>query len=400
MPDNLNIIMNIETLRQQTPGCKHKIHFNNAGASLPPQQVLDAITNHLQLEAITGGYEAADLKATEVIGFYDVTAQLLNCKATNIAFTSSATNSFARALSCIPFQPGDSILLANEDYISNQLAFLSLQKRFGIKIIRANSLPEGGIDVDDMKRLMDQHHPKLVSLTHVPSNTGLIQPVEVVGELCAERDIYYLVDGCQSAGQIPVDVQKIKCDFFTATLRKFLRGPRGAGFLYVSDKVIDRKLEPLFIDLRGAEWTKADEYSPRMDARRFEDWELPYPLVLGSKAAVDLAVSLGLHEIQKRNTVLCDHVKKGLMALPQVTLLDKGTNQSSIITLKIANQNSASVLNTLRSQNINTSIGYRNFALIDFDAKQVDWALRISPHYYNTEAEVNMLLEAISKIVA
>ncbi|MBN8578647.1 MAG: aminotransferase class V-fold PLP-dependent enzyme [Cytophagales bacterium] len=392
-------MLNIDLLRQQTPGCPYKIHFNNAGASLPPQQVLDAIIRHLQLEAITGGYEAADLKATEVNGFYESTAQLLNCKATNIAFTSNATNSFARALSCIPFQPGDSILLANEDYISNQIAFLSLQKRFGIKIIRANSLPEGGVDVDDMKRLMDEHQPKLVSLTHVPSNTGLIQPVEVVGELCAQRDIYYLVDGCQSAGQIPVDVQKIKCDFFTATLRKFLRGPRGAGFLYVADKVIDQKLEPLFIDLRGAEWTKPDEYSPRMDARRFEDWELPYPLVLGSKAAIELAVSLGLAEIQKRNLYLCNLVRTGLAALPNTILLDKGPNQSSIITVKISRLKGADVLNTLRNQHINTSIGYRNFALIDFDSKQVDWALRISPHYYNTETEVELLIAALQKLI-
>ncbi|MBX2914948.1 MAG: aminotransferase class V-fold PLP-dependent enzyme [Cyclobacteriaceae bacterium] len=392
--------MNIETLRQQTPGCNHKIHFNNAGASLPSQQVVDAITQHLQLEAMTGGYEAADLKVNEVNGFYESTAQLLNCKATNIAFTSSATNSFARALSCIPFHADDSILLANEDYISNQLAFLSLQKRFGIKIIRAASLPEGGVDVDDMKRLMDQHHPKLVSLTHVPSNTGLIQPVELVGELCAARNIYYLVDGCQSAGQIPVDVEKIKCDFFTATLRKFLRGPRGAGFLFVSDKVIERKLEPLFIDLRGAEWIKPDEYLPRMDARRFEDWELPYPLVLGSKAAIELAVSLGLDEIEKRNLFLCTKIRNGLAEIPGVNLLDKGTNLSSIITASIRNHNAPDILNGLRALNINTSIGYRNFALIDFDAKQVEWALRISPHYYNTEAEVNTLLQAIRKLVA
>jgi selenocysteine lyase/cysteine desulfurase len=391
-------MLNIELLRQQTPGCQHKIHFNNAGSSLPPQQVLDAITEYLQLEAITGGYEAADLKVNEVNAFYDSTARLLNCKSKNIAFTSSATNSFARALSCISFQVGDSILLANEDYISNQIAFLSLQKRFGIKILRAASLPEGGVDVADMKRLMDLHHPKLVSLTHVPSNTGLIQPVELVGQLCTDRDIYYLVDGCQSAGQIPVDVQKIKCDFFTATMRKFLRGPRGAGFLYVSDKIIDEKLEPLFIDLKGAEWTNADEYIPRMDARRFEDWELPYPLVMGSKAAIDLAITLGLDEIQNRNAILCDRVKNGLSMQSDITLLDKGTNQSSIITVKINNQKGPELLTNLRSKNINTSIAYRNFALIDFDTKNVDWALRISPHYYNTEKEVDLLIETLRTV--
>lgn len=392
--------MNIETLRQQTPGCNYKVHFNNAGASLPPQQVLDAITAHLQLEAITGGYEAADLKATEINEFYESTARLLNCKARNIAFTSSATNSFARALSCIPFRAGDYILLANEDYISNQIAFLSLQKRFGIKILRAASLAQGGVDVNDMKRLMDLYNPRLVSLTHVPSNTGLIQPVEQVGQLCAERNIFYLVDGCQSAGQIPADVQKMKCDFFTATMRKFLRGPRGAGFLYVSDRVIEQKLEPLFIDLRGAEWIEADAYSPRMDARRFEDWELPYAIVLGSKAAIDLALTLGLDEIQKRNSLLCEKIRNALATLPNITLLDKGPNQSSIITIKVSNQKAPDTLQALRAQNINTSVGYRNFALIDFDAKKVEWALRISPHYYNTETEADLLLQAIQQLVA
>jgi len=389
--------MNIDTLRHQTPGCKTKIHFNNAGASLMPQSVIDAMTDYIQLEATTGGYEAADLKANVIAGFYDSAAQLVNGMSTNIAFTSSATNSFARALSCIPFSEGDSILLANEDYISNQIAFLSLQKRFNINILRAASLPGGGVDVDDMKRLMDIHHPKLVSLTHVPSNTGLIQPVEEVGNLCEERDIYYLVDACQSAGQIPIDVKKIHCDFLSATMRKFLRGPRGAGFLYVSDKIINQKLEPLFIDMRGADWVSTDKYAPRMDARRFEEWELPYALVLGSKAAFDLAISLGLENIQRRNSLLCDQIREGISEIEGFRLLDIGAEQSSIITVEITGQKAQDVLQGLRNENINTSVGYRSFALIDFEAKHVEWALRISPHYYNTEAEVETLIHALKK---
>ncbi len=387
--------MNIDLLRKQTPGCNEKIHFNNAGASLMSQPVMDALLQHIQLEAITGGYEAADLQAKEIAGFYESTAQLLNGKAANIAFTSSATSSFARALSCIPFHEGDSILLANEDYISNQIAFLSLQKRFKLKIIRAASLQSGGVDVDDMKRLMEVHHPRLVSLTHVPSNTGLIQPVEAVGELCEEQDIYYLVDGCQSVGQIPVDVQKIRCDFLTATMRKFLRGPRGAGFLYVSDRIINQKLEPLFIDLRGADWISANEYSLRMDARRFEEWEIPYALLLGSKEAIDQANTLGLENIQARNKNLGDRVRRGVEEIPGLRLLDIGADQSSIITVAMAGQKAQEVLHRLRTMNINTSVAARPFALIDFEAKQVDWALRISPHYYNTDNELDILMDAL-----
>ncbi len=389
--------MNIDILRAQTSGCKGKIHFNNAGASLMPQPVIDSIVEHIQLEATIGGYESADLKAKEIGGFYDSAGQLLNCSGKNIAFTSSATNSFALALSCIPFQAGDSILLANEDYISNQIAFLSLQKKFKLKILRAKSLTSGGVDVENMKLLMNVHHPKLVSLTHVPSNTGLIQPVEEVGKLCEERNIYYLVDACQSVGQMPVDVQKIRCDFLSATMRKFLRGPRGAGFLYVSDKIINQKLEPLFIDMRGADWISADEYSPRMDARRFEEWELPYALVLGSKAAIDYANVIGLEKIKERNTYLCNRVRKGISEINGLRLLDIGANQSSIITVEISRQEAQEVLHGLRNENINTSVGHRSFALIDFEAKDVEWALRISPHYYNTEEEVDILIHALKK---
>ncbi len=389
--------MNIDLFRKQTPGCGRKIHFNNAGASLMPQPVIDSMVEHIQLEAMTGGYESADLKANEISGFYNSAGELLNCTAKNIAFTSSATNSFSRALSCIPFFEGDSILLANEDYISNQIAFLSLQKKYKLKILRAKSLPSGGVDVEDLKRLMDIYHPKLVSLTHVPSNTGLIQPVEEVGKLCEERDIYYLVDACQSVGQIPIDVQKIRCDFLSATMRKFLRGPRGAGFLYVSDKIINQKLEPLFIDMRGADWISTDQYSPIMDARRFEEWELPYALVLGSKAAMDYANSIGLEKIKERNTYLCSLVRKGISQIDGLRLLDLGTNQSSIITVEISGQQAQDVLYGLRHENINTSVGYRSFALIDFEAKRVDWALRISPHYYNTEEEVDTLIQALKK---
>ncbi len=392
-------MIDVVSIRASTPGCKTKIHFNNAGASLMPSPVIEAMTQYISLESLMGGYEAAEEKAADIEGFYGSMAKLLKTNSNNIAFTSSSTNSFARALSCIPFQRGESILIANEDYVSNQLAFLSLQKRFGIELLRAKSLPGGGVDIDDMKSLMDLRHPKLVSLTHVPTNSGLVQPVYEVGALCRERSLLYLVDGCQSVGQIAVDVARMQCDFFSGTFRKFLRGPRGAGFLYVSDNVLSKQLEPLFIDMRGADWMEKDSYQPRQDARRFEDWELPYALVLGSKAAVDYALAVGLEAIQKRNEYLCQLLRKQLEKLP-LDLLDKGPRQSSIITIRISGKDANTVLKTLRRKDINTSITTRGSAVIDFDAKGVSWALRISPHYYNTELEVDVLLLALSEILA
>ena len=264
--------MNIDAIRADTPGCLTKTHFNNAGASLPTLAVLNVMLDYLTEEANCGGYETAARHSTELNRFYLAVGKLLNCPAKNIAFTSSATNSFARALACIPFEKGDVVVIANEDYSSNQLNFLSLQQRFGIRLIRAQSLPEGGVDADHMEQLIRQHHPRVVSLTHVPMNTGLIQPVAVIGKVCRELDIPYLVDACQSAGQLPLDVEEIGCDFLCATMRKFLRGPRGAGFLYVSDRIIARGWFPTFVDMYGANWTGPDSFELTPDARRFQDW--------------------------------------------------------------------------------------------------------------------------------
>jgi len=388
-------MMDVQKLRNETPGCQGKIHLNNAGASLMPRPVIQAMEDHITLESLQGGYEAADQRTEEVSHFYDAVAALLNTTARNIAFSSSATNAYAKALSCIPFETGDTIVIANEDYISNQIAFLSLQKRFGINLVRAASLMEGGVDVADMKRLIDLHHPRLVSLTHIPTNTGLIQPVEEVGRLCRERNILYLVDACQSAGQLPLDVAAIGCDFLSATFRKFLRGPRGAGFLYVSDRVLHENLEPLFIDMRGADWTQKNDYQARRDARLFEEWELPYALVLGSAKAVDYALAIGLKSIEDRNNSLCSLLRRQIETLPGVRTLDQGKHLSSIVTLSIPNQKPKDLLDALRLRSINTSISYRNFALIDFVAKGIEWALRISPHYYNTEKEIESLVGAL-----
>ena len=393
-------MIHTDALRNDTPGCHGKIHFNNAGASLMPQPVIDAIQHHISLEAMLGGYEAADQVDAEMNGFYNSAAKLLNAHPRNIAFTSSATNSYTRALSCIPFEKGDKVLIANEDYISNQLAFLSLEKRWNIQLIRAGSIQEGGVDIADMERLMDKHHPKLVSLTHVPTNSGLVQPVAAVGQLCRDRNIHYLVDACQSVGQFPVDVNQIQCDFLSATFRKFLRGPRGTGFLYVSDSILDKNWEPLFIDMRGAEWTGDNTYKIRPDARRFEEWELPYALVLGAKAAIDYALHIGLDEIQIRNKFLSEAIRQKIEASKGLHLLDLGKELSSIITLSVAKGQPKDLLDALRKRNINTSISYRNFALIDFEKKGVEWALRISPHYFNTEEEIETLIKALQELTS
>jgi len=243
--------MDIIEIRKDTSGCADKIFLNSAGSSLPPKIVTEKMIDYLQYEERIGGYDAAKFKADEINKFYIEAAKLLNCKPANIAFAYNATDAYARALSAIPFKNVDYILTTNDDYISNQIAFLSLQKRFGVQLLRANNLANGDIDLVHFEELIKKHKPVLVAVTHVPTNSGLVQNAEEIGKICNKYDTWYLLDACQSVGQMIVDVEKIGCDFLSATGRKFLRGPRGTGFLYISDEVLMSGLAPLFIDMRG-----------------------------------------------------------------------------------------------------------------------------------------------------
>lgn len=388
----------IEQLRLETPGIKNRIHFNNAGSALTPQPVITAFQQHFQLEIEIGGYEAEAAAHAEIEGFYNAMAQFLNCQPRNIAYTASATDSYNRALSAITFEKGDVILTTRNDYASNQIAFLELQKRFGVQLVRAADVPEGGVDVDSVRDLIQKHRPKLVAVTHVPTNSGLVQPIAEIGEICKSEDIWYLVDACQSAGQMPLDVQQIHCDFLSATFRKYLRGPRGAGFLYVSDKALNANLEPLFLDLLSANWTATDGYEIRADARRFELWERPHALMLGSKVCIEYALNIGLPQIETRVKHLADFCREKLSALPGIKNLDKGKDRCGITTYAVRGWEPQALKIKLQSFNINTSITTRIGAQLDFAEKGVDWALRVSPHYYNTEEEVETLSQTLSDL--
>lgn len=388
--------MNIQQLRAETPGAEARIHLNNAGAGLMPQPVLQAMTDHLQLEAKEGGYEAAALRKDEIAAFYNTTAQLLDAEPRQIAFTVSATDAYNRALSSIPFQQEDVILTTNNDYVSNQIAFLQMRDRLGIRVLRAADLPEGGVDPDDVEKLIRQHRPRLVAVTHMPTNSGLIQPVETIGKLCLEYGCLYLVDACQSVGQLPLSVNRLHCDYLTATFRKFLRGPRGAGFLYVSDRVLKQQYAPFFLDLASAHWQGPDSYELVPGAQRFENWERAYALLLGSQAAVQYAMAIGLAPIAERVQHLSALLRSKLQDIPDLQILDRGAHLGGIVSVYIPGREPEQLKRQLYQDGINVSIAERSSALIDLDNKTVPWVLRLSPHYYNTEAEIERAVECFT----
>jgi selenocysteine lyase/cysteine desulfurase len=388
--------MDLARLRAETPGCAERIHLNNAGAALMPAPVRRAIDEHLDLEGRIGGYEAAEARRDAISGAYEAVAGLIGTRPRNIAFTENATASYIQALSAVPFERGDVILTTRNDYASNQIQFLSLQKRLGIKVLRAPDSSAGGVDVTAMEEMIHRHRPRMVCVTHVPTNSGLVQDIGGVGAACRKAETLYMVDACQSVGQMPIDVDS--CDFLSATARKFLRGPRGAGFLYVSDRVLEQDMEPLFIDMRGADWTADGQYIPAADATRFENWEFAYALVLATGVAARYASAIGLDVIRDRVRSLADRMRTGLSGITNIRVLDRGAELCAIVSASIDGWDPGSLVESLRRRGINTTGQFRPSAVLDYDDKAVEGSLRLSPHYYNTEDEIDRCLAAIGNL--
>ena len=391
--------LDIAGLRGETPGVRERTHLNNAGAGLMPEPVVRAIRDHIDLEARVGGYEAADLRREAIRGVYRDVADLLFSEPHQIALVEHATAAFVAALSAVPFRPGDVLLTTRHDYVSNQLQYLSLADRRGVEVVRAPDGPSGGVDASAMCELVHRRRPRLVAMTHVPTNSGLVQDVATVGRACREHDVLFLVDACQSVGQMPVAPEALGADFLSATARKFLRGPRGAGFLWVSDRVLEQGLEPLFPDLRGEDWIDADLRQPAPDGTRFETWEFAYGLVLGMGVAARYATDLGLEAIRDRAFELATTLRSELDALPGLRVLDRGSELCAIVTAEVEGWTGHELVSSLREEGINTSSLSREAAVLDFDDKEVDSALRISPHYYNTDAEIEQVVEALRRRV-
>ena len=385
--------------RADTPACGRRTHLNNAGAALMPRPVLQAVERHLRLEVELGGYEAEDAAAEMLHATYEEIARLCGTKARNIAMVESATTAFSQALSAFDFETGATLVTTRNDYISNQLMYLSLSRRTGLQVLRADDQPEGGVDPASIRALIRRHRPTLVAVSWIPTNSGLVQPVEAIGKICAEEAVPYLVDACQAVGQMPVDVSNLRCDFLAATARKFLRGPRGVGFLVVSDRMLQEGRYPLLVDMRGARWIDADTFEPVSSARRFETWEHAWALVLGLGAAAGYASTVGLATVGLRGRQLAGYTRQRLSKLPGARVLDRGQELCAIATASFDGRDAFDLMAALRQRDINVSAAARDSAIIDMDDKNATSLLRVSPHYYNTEEEIDTLVEALAEML-
>ena len=383
--------LDIDRIRAATPGtAAGRAYLHNAGAGLMPRAVLEAQKRHLDLEAEIGGYAAAEREAPRLDGVYGSVARLLNAAPDEIALMENATIAWQMAFYALQFGPGDRILTAEAEYGANYVAYLQVARRTGAVIDVVPSDPAGELDIAALERMIDER-VKLIAITWVPTNGGLTNPAAAVGRIARAHGIPYLLDACQAVGQMPVDVEAIGCDMLAATGRKFLRGPRGTGFLYVRRSLLIR-LEPPMIDHFGAVWVARDRYELRADARRFESWENNYAARMGLGVAVDYALELGLGRIAARSRALAGRLRAGLGAIAGVTVRDLGRQPSAIVSFTVDGRDAADVVRAADAAGIAIGASNPSSTRLDAEARHLPPLVRASPHYYNTDEEVDRLI--------
>jgi selenocysteine lyase/cysteine desulfurase len=390
--------MDIDALRWQTPGCAGRIHLNNAGAALMSQPTLDAMTAHLRREAEAGGYEAAAGARDAIVAAYDAIAELVGGRSEEIALFDNATHAWNAAFYSVPLRRGDQILTGRAEYGSNVLGYWQAARRADAEVVVVPNDEHGQLDVAALERLAGPR-TRLIGVSHVPTSGGLVQPAAEIGRIARSCGALYLLDATQSAGQFPVNVDAIGCDILTGTGRKFLRGPRGTGFLWVRPEALAH-LEPHVAEIAAATWDGKRSFTWHDGAQRFETWEVSYANVLGLSTAVQQALDLGMDEIGRRALALGAYLRDRLDAVPGIITYDLGRQRCAIVTCKVDNMATADVAAALAGRDINVSTTDPVHTQFDTENRDVHPLVRLSPHYYNTEAEIDRAVEVLAELAA
>lgn len=387
----------IQQLRAETSGTKERIHFNNAGSSLPPDVVVDTVVDYLREEARLGGYEMADKYKEPLNLVYSQLARLINADTDEIALAENASIAWGLAFNGITFQKGDVVLASEFEYVTNLLGFLQAEKTHGIEIRVIPNDEQGRFSLSALEAAISPR-TKLIAVTHIASTAGGILPVEEIGKIARKHHILYLVDACQSVGHVPVDVKAIDCDMLSVTGRKYLRAPRGTGFLYVR-KAIQDKLQVLFMDGFSTEWVNEQDYKLKSNARRFELFEKNKALVLGLGKAAEYALQVGPERAWLRIQQLAASMRRQLFAIDGITLHDFEHEQSGIVTFSVKDMPCETVQSRLAEKRINVSIGFAKSTLYYMNKHQLGNVMRASVHYFNTEEEIAALCETLRNMI-
>lgn len=386
--------MDLDRIRRETPGISSRLHLDNCGASLMPQPVIDAVKAHLDLESQVGGYVAQERVSDRVEAFYSRAAALFGGEATDYAFAPSAVDAWVRAFYSVPMAEGDIVVTAFNEYCSNFIAYLQQAERRGLQIKVIGTDRSGALDLGDLASSLEDDRVKLVSLSQVPSSSGQVNDVAAVGRLTRAAGVPFLLDACQSIGQMPVNVADIGCDMMSGTGRKFLRGPRGTGFLYVAPSMRE-KLDPVFLTNASASWTRTDGYDLRGDARLFEGWEKSIASLLGLSEAMSYYKALGVDACGTRTQQQGALLRSGLAAMDHVDMTCPPGSDAAIITFRLGTIEPDKLKAELESDGIAIQVARDIHTRLDLEARGYQSLVRVSPHYFTSDQEIDRFLDRI-----
>jgi selenocysteine lyase/cysteine desulfurase len=361
-----------------------------------PRVVVDAVIDHLRHEERFGGYEAEKRAAETLASFYTELAGLLNAGSDEIAYVENATRAWDMAFYGLRLGPGDRVIThAPAEYVSNFLGLRQQAARRGFEIDLAPSDVDGSVDVSALEAMVTPR-TRAILLTHATTAGGMVNPAAAVGQVARRHGLIYMLDACQSVGQMQIDVQAIGCDVLSGTGRKYLRGPRGTGFLYVRrERMIE--IEPAFVDLKSAALDGETGLRLAPDAKRYETWESNVAGRIGLATAVRYARAIGLDRIEARVRALAETLRAELTLLPGVTVHDRGRVKSGLVTFRVEGETPAETMARMAGQGINIWISSMLTAPMDFGPRGIDSLSRASVHYYNTEDEIARLIKVLPR---
>lgn len=385
----------VERLRAATPGCASVIHFNHAGASLPSQATLDAMIEQLQREASTGPMEAADQSVQARAR--NAAATLLNAEPKAIAFASSGSAAWGMAFNALgPWQVGDRILVGRHEWGGN-LACIARAVGAGARLEVIPCDKTGAASVVALEQMIDSK-VKLIALTWLPANGGLINPAKGIGAVAQQHGIPYFIDAGQALGQLPCDVQALNCDVLKGAGRKFLRGPRGTALMYIRPAFLER-LVPGQLDVLSAPWD-GEGFPLRNDARRFETSEVSMALLAGLANALEELNRIGASRIRQRIDGLCRQLRERLRSIPGLQMHDLGhsDHQSGLIAFTLKGWDSFDLKQQLLLRGINIGANGVAYTPLDMQARGLESIARIAVSYLNTEEEMDELLSTLQAL--
>jgi len=301
------------------------------------------------------------------------------------------------AFNGIDFKPGDEVIISEMEYVTNIIGFLNAEKMHGIKTRIVYNDAQGNFDLQGLENAISSK-TKLIAVTHIASTTGGMIPVVEIGKIARKHNILYLVDACQSVGQVPVDVKDIDCDMLSVTGRKYLRAPRGTGFLYVRKQILD-KIKISFIDGFSVKSVSQDEFKLKDDARRFELYEKNRAVTLGLGKAVEYALNIGVDSIWQRIQQLAALMRRHLNHIDGITVHDIGDQQCGIVTFSVNGFEASAIKGKLAEKQINVSVGRAESTLIYMDKYHLTNIVRASVHYYNTEEEILLMCNELTLLL-